>query len=34
MREYYVERGWDPQTTQPSDERLKSLGLDIKAKRI
>jgi len=26
---YYKDRGWDPDTTRPSQEKLKQLGLDF-----
>lgn len=29
MGEYYAARGWDPTTGKPTDERLRSLGLDF-----
>jgi aldehyde:ferredoxin oxidoreductase len=29
MDEYYVERGWDPATTRPSDDKIKQLGLSF-----
>jgi len=29
MKAFYESRGWDPATTRPSDDRLKSLGLDF-----
>ncbi|THB64735.1 MAG: aldehyde:ferredoxin oxidoreductase [Desulfovibrio sp.] len=28
MADYYTERGWDPETTRPSDDKLRELGLD------
>ncbi len=34
MDGYYVERGWDAQTTRPSDEKLKALGLGFAIARI
>jgi aldehyde:ferredoxin oxidoreductase len=29
MDKYYTDRGWDPETTRPLDETLRSLGLDF-----
>ena len=29
MDDYYSQRGWDPETTRPSSERLGTLGLDF-----
>ncbi len=29
LTQYYKERGWDPDTTQPGESKLKELGLDF-----
>lgn len=29
MDSYYLERGWDPQTTRPSEEKLRQLKLEF-----
>jgi aldehyde:ferredoxin oxidoreductase len=29
MDEYYVERGWNPQSTKPEKEKITTLGLDF-----
>jgi len=32
LRDYYVERDWDPETGRPKEEKLKSLGLSREAR--
>jgi aldehyde:ferredoxin oxidoreductase len=34
MKDYYEKRDWDPQTTRPSDDRLKALGLEFALARV
>jgi aldehyde:ferredoxin oxidoreductase len=34
MEKYYAERGWDPQTTRPSDDKLRALGLELAIDRL
>jgi len=34
MEAYYAERGWDPATGYPTQEKLNQLGLDFTLKDI
>jgi len=34
MEELYAERGWDTQTSRPSDDRLRTLNLEYAINRI
>lgn len=29
LTQYYKDRGWDPESTQPGKTKLKELGLDL-----